>query len=212
MLNSWESEGDEQEQRETLTVLCEALGRRDWRPRGRSFREPGRSARCRPTEPCDQSEGLGRVAMLQGVAGRTACWRRTDHDARGGRLRIAPRANPCGTTWRTRRLDNLARKAGFLPVTTGGLASCRRVVVQARNQGYATADDSARGLRRDTRGAGVARCRGRLRGDRRDRERWPPGSFRGRPRLGDNHRRSVGWDAVSVLNNPVEIGLYENRT
>ncbi len=28
LLNSWESEGDEQEQRETLTVLREALGRR----------------------------------------------------------------------------------------------------------------------------------------------------------------------------------------
>ncbi len=28
LLNSWESEGDEQEQRETLTVLREVLGRR----------------------------------------------------------------------------------------------------------------------------------------------------------------------------------------
>ncbi len=28
LLNSWESEGDEQEQRETLTVLREALGTR----------------------------------------------------------------------------------------------------------------------------------------------------------------------------------------
>jgi hypothetical protein len=28
LLNSWESEGDEQEQRETLTVLREAMGRR----------------------------------------------------------------------------------------------------------------------------------------------------------------------------------------
>jgi hypothetical protein len=28
LLNSWESEGDEEEQRETLTVLREALGRR----------------------------------------------------------------------------------------------------------------------------------------------------------------------------------------
>ncbi len=28
LLNSWESEGDEQEQRETLTVLLEVLGRR----------------------------------------------------------------------------------------------------------------------------------------------------------------------------------------
>jgi hypothetical protein len=28
LLNSWESEGDEQEQRETLAVLREALGRR----------------------------------------------------------------------------------------------------------------------------------------------------------------------------------------
>jgi hypothetical protein len=28
LLNSWESEGDEQEQREALTVLREALGRR----------------------------------------------------------------------------------------------------------------------------------------------------------------------------------------
>jgi hypothetical protein len=28
LLNSWESEGDEQEQRETLAVLSEALGRR----------------------------------------------------------------------------------------------------------------------------------------------------------------------------------------
>ncbi len=28
LLNSWETEGDEQEQRETLTVLREALGKR----------------------------------------------------------------------------------------------------------------------------------------------------------------------------------------
>ena len=41
------------------------------------------------------------------------------------------------------RLDNLARKAGFLPVTTAVWRRAAELWAQARNEGYATADDSA---------------------------------------------------------------------
>ncbi|MGA7498670.1 MAG: hypothetical protein WBX00_18230, partial [Isosphaeraceae bacterium] len=41
------------------------------------------------------------------------------------------------------RLDNLARKAGFLPVTTTVWRRAAELWAQARNEGYATADDSA---------------------------------------------------------------------
>ncbi len=41
------------------------------------------------------------------------------------------------------RLDNLARKTGFLPVTTAVWRRAAELWAQARNEGYATADDSA---------------------------------------------------------------------
>jgi hypothetical protein len=41
------------------------------------------------------------------------------------------------------RLDNLARKAGFLPVTTAVWRRAAELWAQARNEGHATADDSA---------------------------------------------------------------------
>jgi hypothetical protein len=41
------------------------------------------------------------------------------------------------------RLDNLARRAGFLPVTTAVWHRAAELWAQARNEGYATADDSA---------------------------------------------------------------------
>src|SRR5271157_3741961 len=94
-------------------------------------------------EPRDQSQGLGRVATLQGVAGRTGYRRCPDHGARGGRFRSAPRADPGGTTWRTRSAGQPCPQGRFSSGYEGGLATRRRVVGVARNAGYATADDSA---------------------------------------------------------------------
>src|SRR5208337_4921030 len=94
-------------------------------------------------EPCDQSQGLGRVATLQGVAGRTGCCRSTDHGARGGRLQVRRELIRAGGRGGLDRLDNLARKAGFLPVTTAVWRRAAELWAQARNEGYATADDSA---------------------------------------------------------------------
>jgi len=48
----------------------------------------------------------------------------------------------------------------------------------------------------------------RLRGNRRDEERWPPGSVRRRPRVGDDHYRLAGWDAVAM--NRIRVGCGDN--
>ncbi len=129
LLDSWESDGDEQEQRETLTVLSQALGAQSGvRPDAIPMSlvvllDAGPLSLVTNPKGSDQSHRCKAwLAELLAAGVQIMVPEGADYEVRRELIRAGRRGG-------LDRLDNLARKASFLPVTTAvwrALRNCGR--------------------------------------------------------------------------------------